>query len=254
MSNESPEAFHQRMWREHGPKSCPSAFGDRVTGDALTPDYCNGFRGGVEYAERSTDRLVRGQVADRLWTLLGVKTPADPSLDAALAQAEHVIKYGGMAGSTIALLQSKTRDAALEESATLADAEAERIGPAEVTGTSVGCVARSIRALKSKPAPKECIVPGCVLPPGHEPRSHHRNADGKTWRTDVTDDYIASCAKPESVHDFGWALAQMRAGKKVRRPMARVVPEFGTIDMNRLRDGCTLRSFDLLATDWEVVE
>lgn len=215
-------------------------------------------------------------------------------LEEALREVHRCLS-GIPSGSAIALIESKARDAALEE----ADKALAADGWGPVSSPRI-----SIRALKSKPTPPTaCIVPGCILSSGHEPRSHHKDASGKTWCTDVTDDFIASCKpasdarpkqedycpeceKPKTAHgmscsqdvkpdpqpsrdsgslpvvqDFGWALAQMRAGKKVR------LPQFAKGDFIELQPKChaiayfngalfrgwTTTSEPLLATDWEVV-
>lgn len=86
-------------------------------------------------------------------------------------------------GDAQVLVESKARDAALEEAARVLDAVAEESGFAsEATSGSRYCATR-IRALKSKPAPQPSGNPG-ELP---------------------------------AAHDFGWALQQLLAGKRVKQ-------------------------------------
>jgi hypothetical protein len=197
-------------------------------------------------ATEATERLVRGQVADRLWSLLGVKAPSDPSLDAALAQAEHVIKHGGVAGAAMALIQATSRDAALEEAAAILDTAANSFGSASTPSrdyardASRACAER-VRALKSKPAP---------IPEG---TMRDLEALG------ATREQVLTHVSLEPIHDFGWALQQMRAGKKVRRGGWQ---DSEAWSVSRADDGsfwgrASVRQLHwehVLATDWEVVE
>ena len=263
--------------------------------------------GAIAYS--ATERLVLGQVADRLWAILNPNTQPSPSWtmadalegveklrhwtretehkvrDAALTEAISVLEtYDPMthiAGDRIrALLHGETaplftkraleeskadaRDAALEEAATaIASAQFARKMSPQDWDWGMGDAQHVVRALKTKPAPTKCIVPGCVLKPGHVPHSHHKDASGKTWCTDVTEDFIASCQpQPEPVHDFGWALQRMRAGKKVRRKVwpgnhfyEEVTVGGGRgLKTDRGGEATLICTGDALATDWEVVE
>lgn len=145
----------------------------------------------------------------------------------------------------------------------------------------------SIRALKSKPAPEPSKNPGEFgrgdVRPAHlqtlKPCTCYRNAHPHVHvaHEGLTADECSRAGKalamasgvkhvvvepggakiaPEPLHDFAWALQQMRAGKKVRRKN-----ESGTINLHPNGFGfgfggndILLTSGDLLATDWEVVE
>ncbi|WP_223644345.1 DUF2829 domain-containing protein [Corallococcus sp. EGB] len=85
----------------------------------------------------------------------------------------------------------------------------------------------------------------------------------KDWARDVRamKSKPASETPTEPIHNFGWALAQMRAGKKVRKP-SMILPRFIYLDTSDgeqilMAGGATLGMVTqdyLLATDWEVVE
>ena len=136
---------------------------------------------------------------------------------------------------------SAIRDAALEEAARVCESRAK--SNADIARRMSGALreaydffrkedeaaAEEIRALKSKPAPQPSGNPG-ELP------------------------------KAEPVHDFGWALQQMRAGKKVRMASW---PHGYYVEMGNHLWWCITgtrvnewkgNSGHLLATDWEVAE
>lgn len=156
----------------------------------------------------------RAEIARCIWSMLRVEKPQDPSLDAALDQLGTHLAKGGFAGATIALIQSKSRDAALEEAAL------------RIQGARDWIVAAGfIRALKSKPATILDQSPGRELLHADTPIrvvSADTQATGRTLRygglpasvirhvcrlTNVQNTVYVIDEKhlppPEPIHDFG---------------------------------------------------
>jgi hypothetical protein len=233
------EMYHAAQW----PK--PS---EQVASDSLTSDYLNGFKDGVDYAEvkvsTATERLVRGQVADRLSAILYPTGPRPASLEDALEGVRHLtlraasLERRATASEERALV---ARDAALEEAATKLGC----VGHCAAGAICSGCAAaKMVRALKSKPAP---------IPEG---TMRDLEALG------ATREQVLTHVSPEPLHDFGWALQQMRAGKKVRlhqwpsgshlefQPKCHALAYFDGTTFS----GWVSTSEPMLATDWEVVE
>lgn len=157
-----------------------------------------------------------------------------------------------------------------------------------------------VRALKSKSAPcgkhmgtMNGVPFACTLPPNHQVKPHtHQMDDGSAFTEkqpaphahingcSLDTDHKGACFGPSPmapapqpsgnpgelpqrgpVHDFGWALAQMRAGRAVRRATW-MDHEFVVMGKAR-RHGHALHaedgesvglSKDVFATDWEVAE
>lgn len=146
------------------------------------------------------------------------------------------------------------RDAALEEAAARFDRSAATLTAWQVRSF--------IRALKSKPAPKwEPDSPTDLPDEQQAPREpppeklrelfEHREAREEAARR-------LDALATSDAHDFGWALAQMRAGKKVRRrvfiPGAHYRWDGGYV-LNHTSTPQDLMPWnDLTATDWEVAE
>lgn len=121
----------------------------------------------------------------------------------------------------------------------------------------------------TKPEPVQCLVPGCDKPHQHEGPHSESSApviteetlrtlrERRETRADIGRQIDALATS--DVHDFGWALAQMRAGKKVRR---RVWDPKAAWSCVRDEDGgmwgrASVHGLDwvaVLATDWQVVE
>lgn len=147
---------------------------------------------------------------------------------------------GGAVQAIIEQARNDIRDAALEDAAT--------VDLAGMTEWARGVVRERIRAMKSKPAPKWEPDSPTDLPDEEQPQPE-----------------LVPLAVGPTDRDFGWALQQMRAGKKVRRPGDEEI--FGPGDIVRPirfsyndaiihNDGTDARlsHSDLRATDWEVVE
>lgn len=145
------------------------------------------------------------------------------------------------------------RDAALEEAAARFDRSAATLTAWQVRSF--------IRALKSKPAPKwEPDSPTDLPDEQQAPREpppeklrelfEHREAREEAARR-------LDALATSDAHDFGWALAQMRAGKKVRRPVWEH-PYFYRFTGSRIEDESGVSAVvhweNILATDWEVAE
>lgn len=196
------------------------------------------------------ERRVRADVAAKLANIMestGFFPSANVTLEDCLAHVERLSHWTRQT-------EARVRDAALEEAAKLADTEAARIGPAEVTGEAVLCVVRAIRALKSKPAPQPSENPGDLPKPSPkwEPDSPTDLPDEEQPQPE-----LVPLAVGPTDHDFGWALAQMRAGKKVRRR------EWGSVGYLLVSGEHVLNDWGvapnwssgyILATDWEVAE
>lgn len=139
------------------------------------------------------------------------------------------------------------RDAALEEAA----------GGVDLTGLAdwaKGLVRERIRALKSKHTPQPSKNPGesQQATPTWEPDSP----------TDLPDEEqpqsgLVQLAVGPTDRDFGWALQQMRAGKKVRRRVWEYA-YFYRFTGKRIEDESGVSAVvhweNILATDWEVAE
>ena len=118
-----------------------------------------------------------------------------------------------------------------------------------------GRCAFHVRALKSKPAkPPKCsgLAGACRYAEKHNGTCQPIVERPKP--APQPSGNPGELPQSEPVHDFGWALAQMRAGRKVRRKN-----EDGTISLHPNGFGfggndILLTSGDLLATDWEVAE
>lgn len=132
------------------------------------------------------------------------------------------------------------RDAALEEAVTVMG----NVGlpPLDEWMKTI----EAIRARKSKPAP--------VLTPD-QVRELDERRESREEAARKLDALVTS-----NVHDFGWALAQMRAGKKVRRPHWHTSchlawRENSVWDIDQVgRSNYKPFSADWGATDWEVAE
>lgn len=113
----------------------------------------------------------------------------------------------------------------------------------------------------------QCLVPGCDKPHQHEGPHSGGGApviteetlrtlrERRETRADVGRQIDALATS--DVHDFGWALAQMRAGKKVRRKGSATpaVLDSQAIDMGWVQLGRGRLSWESMsATDWEVAE
>lgn len=178
--------------------------------------------------------------------LWGAPMPDSERLKA-LADGDHA--RSSLRGEHVALGRRLTeaRDAALEEAAAKGDLYAERYDadaayPEGRAHAKAGrAIAGSIRALKPKPAPRAHLN-GCGMD------TNHRGPCVVSPPSDT---------EPEPVHDFGWALAQMRAGKKVRRKWSATpaVLDSQAIDMGWVQLGRGRLSWESMsATDWEVAE
>lgn len=78
----------------------------------------------------------------------------------------------------------------------------------------------------------------CTREAGHDGEHRHYQPDGR---------YLTE--QPNPVHDFGWALARMREGKKVRR-QCWVRGQYWALALG----STVLAREDVFATDWQVVE
>lgn len=225
-----------------------------------------------EVAQRMEDaaETMGDTIRDRLLAILFPGQPApDLDLDGLLHEADSRLNRSRPPlGNPPPYV---VRDAALEE--------------AIVALTAFRCrdseEVRSIRALKSKPAPQPSEnlgelqqaapkwepdsptdLPDEEQPPSEPPPEklrelfEHREAREEAARR------LDSLATSD-VHDFGWALAQMHAGKKVRRREWAAQNYEGCWWLVKAEDGTSWwrasTSFGqeprhLLATDWEVVE
>lgn len=177
-------------------------------------------------------------VASRLNAMLcpDASQRTEAPLEDALREVERRLK-GIPAGSAIALIQSSIRDAALEEAAhVLGDIP---LTPLPEVMRVVREGRERIRALKSKPAPVDLRLSANddeeILASGGgfshvsgkttqaKPAPQPSKNPGEFDRVVVAVDFGSGPSRTvvaEPVHDSGWALAQMRAGKKV------VVPEW----------------------------
>lgn len=266
----------------------PVESSDCVLTERLWEEYKRGHGDGQSGLRRS--------VADDLLKALGIeKTIHDPVLDLDLG----MIKVAeAVADANKWREREKTatdiRDAALDE--------AERIATTMASNNTVAAngastsdlavtyrtraaafqeMALECRALKSKPALQPAKNPGELqqaatkwepdsptdLPDEEQPPSEpppeklrelfeHREAREEATRS-------VDALATSDVHDFGWALAQMRAGNKVRRREWAAQNYEGCWWLVKAEDGTSWwrgsTSFGqeprhLLATDWEVVE
>ena len=278
--HKDPDEHHRRMWVLHGEKKAPDAlcplrectlsdghmdrpphsFHRKANGDTFpTPDFTD--------LTALTKRRARAEVADRLRAALYPDQWA-PNLDLEGYLLEVSRRVGAL-NVPLDSIKATVRDAALEEAALALKDWLN--GPADIRD----CF-EIVRAMKSKPAP-DCLTPGCEKPTGHagphEPcgarkapqqcqhpsctlpphDGPHEDTNGMTY-----------CVQPSGnpgelpVHDFGWALQQMRAGKKVRR--AAFIPSAhyrldGCYVMNHTSTTQHLMPWDdLTATDWQVME
>lgn len=140
----------------------------------------------------------------------------------------------------------------------------------------------------TKPAP-DCLTPGCEKSTGHAPPHEPCGAKPAPQPSGNSGElpgnrkvvrrlgpcptcgesmlHVSGCAMgiiesgvvPEPLHDFGWALQQMRAGKKVRREAwedrsAFVSARAGLLKMNGTNSDFTPWESTVFATDWQVVE
>lgn len=203
-----------------------------------------------------------------LATMLGMKSPPTDGWDLskALSQTKEALDAS-----------TKLRDAALEEAAQ------ECVNNLHKFVSHYHWPDR-IRALKSKPAPDtrpkqedhcpECEKPktahGMSCPQDVRPRPHsngcaldadHKGACFGPSLLEMERQEAKMYQSPEPIHDFGWALAQMRAGKKIRRRVyspgqwyavddGELYACNGTSSQRRDRDGFGAAS--ILATDWEL--
>lgn len=135
--------------------------------------------------------------------------------------------------------ETAARDAALDE---VKEAVTIPYRVADPAARHSELVAR-IDALKSKPAP--------VLTPEQERElAERREAREEAVRR-------LDALAMSDVHDFGWALAQMRAGRMVRRPSWDAGAHVFIREGGWLKNGGLAGPLDgahILATDWEVVE
>lgn len=154
--------------------------------------------------------------------------------------------------------------------------------PIVINAVSVDAAQRAIGLLRageeSKPAPQPSENPGELQKPTQkwEPDSPTDLPDEEQSPREPTPEKLRELfehreAREEAarrldalatshVHDFGWALAQMRAGKKVRRPHWHTSchlawRENSVWDVDQVgRSNYKPFSSDWAATDWEVVE
>lgn len=179
----------------------------------------------------------------------------------ALADGDHA--RSSLHGEHVALGRrlAEARDAALEEAANTAEAVIDERDSCYVRARSE-TIAFRIRALKSKPAPKwEPDSPTDLPDEQQAPREpppeklrelfEHREAREEAARR-------LDALATSDAHDFGWALAQMRAGKKVRRrvfiPGAHYRWDGGCVLSHTSTPQDLMPWNDLTATDWEVAE
>lgn len=198
-----------------------------------TPEAAEWLRRGMA---TDVERLVRGQVADRLSAILFPMRNEATDL-------EHCLSVVGLLAKASREAQKTTRDirdAALEEGMNaIALLQYQRKMTHEQWDAGVRSAWDAVCALKSKPVPEASAYPV-------------RSAeDERQFRKDFIGEPV--------VHDFGWSLQQMRAGKKVRRwawaPMAHIA-------MNERRDGFVNHAGgewlagpnDLLSDKWELAE
>lgn len=174
-----------------------------------------------------------------LATMLGMKSPpADGwDLSKALSRTKEALDSS-----------TKLRNAALEEAAQHEDEHRPNCGHC------IGCRAgNSIRALKSKSAPDSRPKQVDYCPECEKLKTAH----GMSCSQDVKPEpsgYHGECHSQPIVHDFGWALAQMRAGKKVRRSCwvnGSWLRYNGYIVSDR-ESLPEVKTDHIVATDWEV--
>lgn len=192
---------------------------------------------------------------------------ASGTMDMLRGSSEKIAEPPALVGQT----PREIREAALEQAAGVVGEE---------LGMQNGWIQQRIRALKSKPTPDalpkqedycmECEKPktahGMSCSQDVRPRTHsngcaldadHKGACFGLSLLEMERQEARMYQSPEPIHDFGWALAQMRAGKRVRRA--------GWTDgeawsLARADDGsfwgrASIRQFHwehVLATDWEV--
>jgi nucleotide-binding universal stress UspA family protein len=196
-----------------------------------------------------------------------IHVPSDAvSVDAWSAYAKKLAEAAGVTRVVTeppdaqALVEARIRDAALEEAdkaILLADRKDRRdLYPtreeyaAHYCGWTAGANAAldAVRALKSKPATISAFAALDALQ-----RACMEHAAAK-WEHGEMDG-----PAPEPIHDFGWALQQMRAGKKVRREAwedrsAFVSARAGLLKMNGTNSDFTPWESTVFATDWQVLE
>ena len=116
--------------------------------------------------------------------------------------------------------------------------------------------------------PPLCLTPGCEKPTGHAPPCEPCGAKPVPQPSgnsgELTPEQIRELKEfresraaerkvDPNVHDFGWALHQMRAGRKVRRVNESSIIAFTPDGFHFGGNEILLSKGDLLATDWQVV-
>jgi hypothetical protein len=183
---------------------------------------------------------VEQRIASRLSAILwpGAGHIPDPDLECILGAVKvRIDEWNDLPAGGV----NAVRDAALEEAAAIAakyqaahDKDSAIYEDSRSKSIASEEIAKHIRALKSKPAPQ-------VAAPFSARQVEGLRDLGVT---------------PEPIHDFGWALAQMRAGKTVTRDgwASQNVLSAEGIDKGWVQLGRGRLSFDaMLATDWKVV-
>lgn len=195
--------------------------------------------------------IVEERVAASINEALGYRVQ-NPNLEESLGVLQNKAQFGVLAGSAAALVQASIRDAALEDAAqAIACAQYTRKMSPQQWDWGMQDAQAVVRALKSKPAPRAHLN-GCALDTNHNGDCVVRYGE-----------YQGKAEPPEPLHDFGWALQQMRAGQKVRRGDSSgvfgpifVALRFSYNDAILDADGkpAHLSHSDLRATDWEIAE
>lgn len=233
--SEDPKAFHERMWREHGPKTTV----ERVTGDALLPGYYDGFQAGAEYTEPRAHAAAHKDVAQRLAAIL-FPGPDEVRPDLSLAEALQAVKV------RLDARREWFRDAALEEAAALVDDLTERYlgaaavakenGWAEETGNrekgmAISGLAMEIRALKSKPATADKLDAAFLATErqlyGYDvPAPKPPIFEAMTYGTkEQADEAAKEYARRNVVHDFDGSVTAAEAARVARAaPVQCLVP------------------------------
>lgn len=298
-----PDSSMESEERSRG-YSPPTPFIDSMARPLTEPDMQHVLKTGslpdISGVKARLDELVpecRRQIHDAGWSLacrdaaarinaaLGYQTQ-NPDLEESLAVLRNKARFGVLAGSPIALIQSSIRDAALEEVERIATSMSLRNRDASDTADSSDMrvtyrtraaafqeMALECRALKSKPAPVDLHLSAKdeeeILASG----GGFSHVSGKTTQagpapqpSDDPGELPKDCIEGRRtyqqcheglcshlvVHDFGWALAQMRAGKKVRRKAWG--SSSGPVSYAGLCNAVPVDPKELVATDWEVVE